>query len=92
MTIAGREALIVGYGRATITLPMDTQIMMEDVLLYPDSTRALLSFRDVRRMVSMWKHIWIIKRNFFSLPNLLDMANKSAKGFLHSKLNCTLHT
>ena len=49
MTIAGRDALIVGSGRATITLPMGTQITIEDGLLYPDSTRTLLSFRDVRK-------------------------------------------
>ena len=47
MTIVGRDVLIVGSGRATITLPMGTQITMEDALLYPDSTRTLLSFRDV---------------------------------------------
>ena len=47
MTIVGRDALIVGSGRATITLPMGTQITIEDGLLYPDSTRTLLSFRDV---------------------------------------------
>ena len=46
MTIASRDVLIVGSGRATITLPMGTQITMEDAL-YPDSTRTLLSFRDV---------------------------------------------
>jgi peptide/histidine transporter 3/4 len=49
ITIAGRDALIVGSGRATITLPMGTQITMDDALLYPDSTRILLSFRDVRK-------------------------------------------
>jgi hypothetical protein len=47
MTIAGRDALIVGSRRATITLPMGTQIMMDDALLYSDLTRTLLSFRDV---------------------------------------------
>ena len=49
MTIAGCDALIVGSGQATITLPMGTQITMEDALLYPNSTRTLLSFRDVRK-------------------------------------------
>ena len=49
MTIAGQDALIVGSGRATITLPMGTQITMEDALLYPDSTRTLLSYRDIRK-------------------------------------------
>ena len=38
MTIAGQDVLIVGSGRATITLPMGTQITMDDALLYPDST------------------------------------------------------
>ena len=33
---------------ATITLSMGTQIM-EDALLYPDSTRTLLSYRDIRK-------------------------------------------
>ena len=49
LTIAGRNALIVGSGRAIITLPMGTQIVIEDALLYPDSTRTLLSFRDIGR-------------------------------------------
>jgi hypothetical protein len=49
MTIAGRDVLIIGSGRATITLSMGTQITMEDALLYPDSTRTLLSYRDIRK-------------------------------------------
>jgi hypothetical protein len=44
MTIAGRDALIVGSGRATITLPMGMQITIEDALLYPDSTRTPSKF------------------------------------------------
>jgi len=49
LTIAGRDATIVGSGCATITLPMGTQITIEDALLYPDSTRTLLSYRDIRK-------------------------------------------
>jgi hypothetical protein len=48
LTIAGRDAVIVGSGRATIILPMGTQLTIEDALLYPDATRTLLSYRDVR--------------------------------------------
>jgi hypothetical protein len=47
LTIAGRDAVIVGSGRATITLPMGTKIIIDDALLYIDSTRTLLSFRDI---------------------------------------------
>ena len=49
MTIAGRDATIVGSGSATIVLPMGTQITIEDALLYPDSKRTLLSYRDIRQ-------------------------------------------
>jgi len=49
MTIAGCDALIVGSGQATITLPMGAQITMLDALLYPDSTRTLLRFRDIHK-------------------------------------------
>ena len=47
LTIAGRNAMIVGSGRATFILPMGTQIYIEEALLYPDSTRTLLSYRDI---------------------------------------------
>ena len=49
LTIAGRDAMIVGSGRATIILPMGTQIVIEEALLYSDSTRTLLSYRDIRK-------------------------------------------
>ena len=43
LSIARHDAMIVGTGRAAITLPMGTQIIIEDALLYPDSTHTLLS-------------------------------------------------
>jgi hypothetical protein len=49
LTIAGRDATIVGSGRATIVLPMGTQINIEEALLYPDSTCTLLSYRDIQK-------------------------------------------
>ena len=67
MTIAGQDALIVGLGRATITLPMGTQITMEDALLYPDSTRTLLSYRDNRRKCFHVETHQENKEDFFSL-------------------------
>lgn len=49
LTIVGRGAVIVGTGRAIFTLPMGTQIIIEDDLLYPDSTRTLIGYRDIRK-------------------------------------------
>jgi hypothetical protein len=49
LTIVGRDESIVGSEKSTITLPMGTQITMENALLYPDSTRTLLTYRDIRK-------------------------------------------
>jgi hypothetical protein len=47
LTIAGHDTNIVGSGRATIILPMGTQVIIANALLYPDSTNTLLSYRDI---------------------------------------------
>jgi hypothetical protein len=47
MTIVGSDALIVGSGRATIVLPKGAQLTIKDALLYPKSTRTLLSYKVV---------------------------------------------
>jgi hypothetical protein len=47
LTIAGRNVCIVGSEKATIILPMGTQVTIENALLYPDFTRTLLSYRDI---------------------------------------------
>jgi hypothetical protein len=45
----GRDTTIVGSGRATITFPNGTQVTIEDDLLYFDSTRTLISFKDIQK-------------------------------------------
>jgi hypothetical protein len=49
LTIAGCDTNIVGSGQATIVLPMGTQVTIENALLYHDSTRTLLSYRDIHK-------------------------------------------
>jgi hypothetical protein len=49
LTITGHDMNIVGSGQATIVIPMSTQVTIENALLYPDSTRTLLSYRDIRK-------------------------------------------
>jgi hypothetical protein len=49
LTIAGRDTNIVSTGRATIVLLMSTQVTIENELLYPNYTRTLLSYRDIRK-------------------------------------------
>jgi hypothetical protein len=41
--------MIVGSGRATRMFPNGTQVMIENALLYLDSTHTLISFRDIRK-------------------------------------------
>jgi hypothetical protein len=47
LTIVGCDTNIVSSGRATIVLPMGTQVTIENALLYPDFARTLLSYRDI---------------------------------------------
>ena len=47
-TIANGNVLIVDSGRASLILPMGTKLIIDDALLYPQSTRTLLSFKDHR--------------------------------------------
>jgi hypothetical protein len=49
LTIAGRDTCIVGSAEATIILPIGTQVTIENVLLYPNLTRTLLSYKDIRK-------------------------------------------
>jgi hypothetical protein len=49
LTIARRDAMIVASERATITFPNGTQVTIKNILLYPDSTCTLMSFRDIRK-------------------------------------------
>jgi hypothetical protein len=49
LTIAGRDTCIVGSEKATIIFSMGTQVTIENALLYSDSARTLLSYRDIRK-------------------------------------------
>jgi hypothetical protein len=93
LIIAGRDAMIVGAGRATITLPMSTQITIEEALLYPNSTCTLLSYRDIRKNgFHVETHEENKEENIFFLLKTLDMINKLLKKFLLFHTDCTIHT
>jgi hypothetical protein len=47
LTIVCCDACIVGSRKATIILSMGTQVIIENVLLYSDSTHTVLSYRDI---------------------------------------------
>jgi hypothetical protein len=49
LTIAERYTNIIDSGRATIVLPMGTQVTIENALLYSNSTHILLSYRDIHK-------------------------------------------
>jgi ubiquinone biosynthesis protein Coq4 len=71
LTIVGRDMNIVGSGKATIVLPMGTQVTIENALLYPDSTCTLLNYRDIcKNRLHVITHeenneefLYIIKKN-----------------------------
>jgi hypothetical protein len=49
LAIVGRDATIVGFGQAIIMFLNGTQVTIEYALLYPDSTRTLITFRDIQK-------------------------------------------
>jgi len=61
---------------------MGTLITIEDALLYLDSTRILLSYRDIQKIGSILKPIIKIMRNFFSLQRTTNMAEIHLKNSL----------
>jgi L-cysteine desulfidase len=71
LTITGRDTNIVGSDRATIVLPMGTQVIIKNALLYSNSTRTLLSYRDIHKNglhvvtheENHEKFLYIIKKN-----------------------------
>jgi len=48
LTIAGSIGRIIGYGRATVVLPNNTRITIDEAFLYPRAQRNLLTFKDIR--------------------------------------------
>ena len=91
-TIVGRDAVIVGSGRAIIILPMGTQLVIEDALLYPDSTRTLLSYKDIRRNGFHIETHNDNKMNIFSSPKMTDITSNWLRKFLQYQLDCISHT
>jgi hypothetical protein len=91
-TIAGRDVMIVDSKSATITFSNCTQVMIDDALFYLDSTRTLISFRDIRKSgLHICTHE-TTKRSFSLLLSLSDMAMKFYKEFLLLHLDCTTYT
>lgn len=87
MTITGCDAMIVSSGYAIITLPMSTQITIDDALLYPDSTRTLLNYRDIRQHGFYIETHDDNKEEYLLLPKTTDLAS-----FPTYHLDCTIHT
>ena len=92
LTIAGRDTVIVGTGRAIFTLPGGTQVTIEDALLYPDSSRTLISFRDIRKNGFHIETHEDNKAEFLLFTKITDMASKFLKKFLHYRPDCTIRT
>jgi hypothetical protein len=49
LTVIGRDVCIIGFAKGIITLLMGTQVIIENALLYPDSTCTLISYRDIHK-------------------------------------------
>jgi peptide/histidine transporter 3/4 len=90
LTIAGRDAMIVGSRKDTVTLPMGTQINIEEALLFSNSTCTLLSYRDIRKNgIHMETHEENKEEFIFFSQRILDKAKRHLKRCPLSHLDCT---
>jgi hypothetical protein len=70
----------------------ETQVTIENALLYPDSTRTLLSYRDIRK-----NGLQIVTHEENNKESLLVTKTNgngydTLEKYLHSRLDCTIHT
>jgi hypothetical protein len=91
-TIAGHDPVIVGSGRAIVILPMGTQLVIEDAVLYPNSTRTLLSYKDIRRNSFHIETHNDTKMNIYSSLKMMEIPSNCLRKFLHYQLDCISHT
>jgi hypothetical protein len=92
LTIAGHNTNIVGSGQATIILPIGTQVTIENALLYLDSTRIVLSYRDIHK-----NGLHIItheesNEEFIHIIKKMKIVMIFWKEYIPYCLDCTIHT
>ena len=75
-TLTKKDGNIMTIAGTQITLPMGTHITIEDALLYPDSTRTLLSYRDIRKNGFHVETHEDNKKEFFLLTKLTGFGNQ----------------
>ena len=92
MTITGSNKAIIGSGRATFTLPMGTTIVIQNALLYPESTRTLISFKDIRSNNFHLKTIEVDNKEYLLLTKSNGYEEQTLKKFLHFHSDYPLHT
>ena len=89
LIIALHDIMLVGPEKATITLPMGTQINIVEALLYPDLTHTLLSYSDIRENRIHMKTYEENKEEFLLSQRILDKAKRHLKRCPLSHLDCT---
>jgi hypothetical protein len=92
LTIAGHNTNIVGSGQATIILPIGTQVTIENALLYLDSTRIVLSYRDIHKI---GLHIITHEESneeFIHIIKKMKIVMIFWKEYIPYCLDCTIHT
>ena len=74
-----------------IILPMGTQLVIEDALLYPDSTRTLLSYKDICLNGFHIETHNDNKMNIYSSPKMTDITSNCLRKFLPYQQDCISH-
>jgi peptide/histidine transporter 3/4 len=90
-TIIGSDTHIVGVGRATIILPNGTELVIQEALLYPESTRTLLSFKDIRANNFHLETNDDDGKECLIMTKSMETTRRLSKFFLPCAKHCTTH-
>ena len=81
------------FGRGTLIFPMGTQLAIEDTLIYPNSTRTLLSYKNIRHNgFHTETHNDNNNEYRFIIKKITDISSKCLKEFLQHQRDCISHT
>ena len=84
--------MIIGFGQATLIFPIDTQLAIEDALLYPKSTRTLLSYKNIRYNGFHVETHNDNNNEYQFIIKITDISSKCLKEFLQHQRDCISHT
>ena len=80
------------FGQVTLILRMGTKLVIEDTLLYSNSTRTLMTYKDIRHKGFHVETHTDHNNEYQFIIKITDISSKCLKEFLQHQRDCISHT